>query len=68
MATMTRQHFQFIADVIKAMPDHAPTLRQQKVSVARAFASELKATNSGFKKDRFLKACGDVVAVATAND
>jgi hypothetical protein len=58
MTTMTRQHFKFIADTIKAMPDHAASLRAAKRSVALAFADALRATNGGFKRDRFLDACG----------
>lgn len=57
-AKMTRQHFQFIADVINDMPSHAPTLRAQKVSVAAKFAKELKRTNPNFKDGTFLEACG----------
>jgi hypothetical protein len=55
---MTRQHFTFIAEVINNMPDHAPTLRAQKVSVASRFAKELKRTNPNFKDGTFLEACG----------
>ena len=55
---MTRQHFTFIAEVINNMPDHAPTLRAQKVSVASRFAKELKSTNPNFKDGAFLEACG----------
>lgn len=55
---MTRQHFTFIAEVIRSMPDHAPTLRAQKVSVANKFCKELKRTNPAFKDGAFLEACG----------
>ena len=55
---MTRQHFTFIADVIRSMPDHAPTLRAQKVAVASKFCRELKRTNPAFKDGTFLEACG----------
>lgn len=57
-AKMTRQHFQFIADVINDMPAHAATLRAQKVAVAAKFARELKRTNPAFKDGTFLEACG----------
>jgi hypothetical protein len=57
-AKMTRSQFQFIADVINDMPDYAPTLRAQKVSVAAKFARELKRTNPRFKDGTFLEACG----------
>jgi hypothetical protein len=59
-AKMTRQHFQFIANVISDMPDFAPTLRAQKVSVANKFAKELTRTNPNFKDGTFLEACGMV--------
>ena len=59
-AKMTRKHFQFIAEVINDMPDYAPTLRAQKVSVAAKFARELKRTNPAFKDGTFLEACGMV--------
>lgn len=58
MTTMSRQHYQFIADVISAMPDHAATLRAQKRSVALAFADALARTNPRFNRERFLRACG----------
>jgi hypothetical protein len=59
-AKMTCKHFQFIAEVINDMPDHAPTLRAQKISVAAKFARELKRTNPAFKDGTFLEACGMV--------
>lgn len=52
----TRQVFVFIADVIRRMPSHAPTLRAQRASVAAAFADALGATNPRFDRVRFLKA------------
>ncbi len=55
--TMTKSHFQFIADTIAEMPDHAPTLRAQKESAARAFADKLPATNPKFDREKFLEAC-----------
>jgi hypothetical protein len=58
MAKMTRQHFRFIAEVIKEMPTHAPNLRANKLAVANRFAKELKRTNSAFKDGTFLEACG----------
>ena len=54
---MTRKDFQLIADIIAKMPDHAPSLRSQKTSTARAFAEGLKTTNPRFDADRFLAAC-----------
>jgi hypothetical protein len=57
MAKMTRQHFQFIANTIAAMPKHAASLRAQRRSCAASFADALVATNPGFKRDRFIAAC-----------
>ena len=51
-AKMARQHFQLIADIISRLYIPAVT----KKEVARAFADELEATNSMFKRDAFLKA------------
>ncbi len=57
-APMRRAHFELIASIIKAMPTHAPSLRAQRESCARAFAEGLKPTCGGFKPERFLRACG----------
>jgi hypothetical protein len=54
---MSAAHYRFIAEVIRKMPDHAPTLRAQKVSVANAFSAALQQTNPMFKADRFFAAC-----------
>lgn len=54
----TRRDFQWIADVIRDMPTHAPSLRTQQKSCALRFADALRATNPGFKRERFLRACG----------
>jgi hypothetical protein len=51
MCSMTRQHFQFIADTLAELPE------PQRSQTATLFARELKRTNSGFKPDRFLTAC-----------
>lgn len=49
-AKMTRQHFQFIADV----------LRQYNAdrNLCELFAKNLARTNPGFKEEAFMKACG----------
>lgn len=52
MCNMTRQHFQFIADIIKTERDDFVRPR-----IARAFAKELRRTNPNFKPERFFKAC-----------
>jgi hypothetical protein len=55
---LQHRHFSFIAAVIRDMPDHSPSLRAQRQSVANAFADACRATNSRFDRDRFLAACG----------
>lgn len=55
---MTKKDFQLIADIIKAMPDFAPSLRAQKDACAKAFADKLATTNPLFDRKRFLAACG----------
>lgn len=62
----TRRDFEFIASTLLSVRDN--TLGQTRVeadaarvqwerTVAR-FASELGETNNGFKRERFLRACG----------
>jgi len=58
-AKLEHRHFAFIAATIKAMPDHAATLRTQKRSVALAFADACAGTNPRFDRARFLRACGE---------
>ena len=58
-AELQHRHFAFIAATIKAMPDHAATLRTQKRSVALAFADACARTNPRFDRRRFLLACGE---------
>ena len=54
MCKMTRQHFQFIAEVIAQLDDHDELFREQ---VATLFANALKRTNPRFNRERFLKVC-----------
>jgi len=59
---MTRQHFQLIADILKAnkpneVGDTTSFYIQWEGTVLR-FAGVLAHTNPGFKKDKFLEACG----------
>jgi len=54
---MTKKDFQFIANVIAAMPSHAPSLRAQKASCAQAFALALGKTNPRFNTEKFVTAC-----------
>lgn len=56
---MTRKDFQFIADVIKSMPTHAPALRTARRSAAHSFADALPRVNARFDRERFLAACGE---------
>jgi hypothetical protein len=61
--TMTRQHFQLIADVIREIPSPATTwpvtlTDKQREYLARCFADELYATNGRFDRGRFMRACG----------
>jgi hypothetical protein len=56
--SMQKRHFEYIAQIIANMPDHAPSLRTQKESTARAFADACAATNSKFDYAHFLRACG----------
>lgn len=60
---MTRKDFIFIADVIRSMPTHAPTLRAQRESCARAFADRLGETNPRFNRELFFQAATGVVAL-----
>lgn len=47
---LSRKDFILIASVIASLND--------RQAVAEAFAKALAATNSGFDKSRFMKACG----------
>lgn len=49
---MIRRDFELIARVIKTTPSIP------KARLAVAFANELQQTNSGFKRDKFIRACG----------
>lgn len=51
--TMTRQHFQHIADGIKS----APVDEDTRSRLAEHFATHLSGTNDNFNRDRFVKAC-----------
>ncbi len=56
---LEHRHFSFIAAVINAMPDHAPSLRAQKRSTALLFADACAGTNPRFDRKRFMAACGE---------
>ena len=58
--TMNNEQIKFIEEVIRKMPDFAPSLRTQKASVAAAFAKALdqKTAGFGFSSEEFLVNCG----------
>lgn len=56
---MQHRHYAFIAATIAAMPDHAPSLRAQKGSVAAAFCAACRGSNPKFDCARFMRACGE---------
>ena len=68
MATMTRQHFAVIADVLKERLETAKQADQEYPEaitaesvlegVIEAFAVVLPSTNSNFNPKTFLQACG----------
>jgi hypothetical protein len=51
--TLTRQHFQLIANVVSQVED-----AHQREIIALNFMKELQKTNGNFKTALFLKACG----------
>ena len=51
---LPRQHFQLIANVVKA----AELGTWQREQLALQFMVEMQKTNANFDKARFLKACG----------
>ena len=53
---LQRRHFEYIAAIIKALPDHV-----QRSDVAAAFAKALLPTNVNFKRGRFMLACEPAV-------
>lgn len=64
--TMGRGHFEFIAETLKACKppfmgqtaNEAAAAKAQWERMVARFAAELPRTCSGFKRDRFLRACG----------
>lgn len=68
MATMTRQHFKVIADVLKERHDTAKQADQEYPEAITAesvlegvieqFAIVLRSTNPNFNETKFLQACG----------
>jgi hypothetical protein len=68
MATMTRQHYKVIAEVLKDRYDNAQvadkeypeaiTAESVLGGVIEQFAIALRATNPNFNESKFLQACG----------
>lgn len=56
--TMTRQHFQLIADVLMDARTLTGDDDEMVDEVAHLFAAKLATTNENFDRDRFLKAAG----------
>lgn len=56
--TMTGQHFQMIADVVKDFTFEGNEPKSSRALMALDFAARLQATNPNFDRARFLKACG----------
>lgn len=54
-STMTRKHFELIATVIRGLAAEG----EQVGKVIDRFADALEATNEGFDRDRFVRACLD---------
>jgi len=56
---MTRMHFQCIADTLRTLkPKDGSAATRMWVTTVYLFASDLAQTNSQFKRERFLRACG----------
>lgn len=52
--SMSRKHFQALADCIKSLP----VSEEVRSVVASRMADTLKVFNPSFNRDRFLRACG----------
>jgi len=55
---MERRHFELIAAVLNEAGSHMPIDMAGREYIARRFADTLAKCNSGFNRERFLKACG----------
>ena len=53
---LTKQHFEAVAQVLKAYPEGAPTASQAKL--AEALADMFESDNPRIERGRFIKACG----------
>lgn len=54
--TLNKRHFQFIADIIRGLPEDVPLTRSL---LTRHFANHLRTTNPQFRRHTFLEACGE---------
>ena len=61
--SMTRRHFNLIADTMSAMRDETP--EDLFIALCEEFAENLAATNDRFDYHRFTKACGLTQAVGS---
>lgn len=56
--TMSKQHFELIADTINDLFMGHENWQRNLNQVAQKFAEALAETNPNFNQERFLKACG----------
>ena len=56
---MSRKDYELIASILRAMPDHAATLRHVKQTAINAFVAGLQKDNPKFNESVFRKACGE---------
>jgi hypothetical protein len=56
---MQKRHFEEIAEIINKMPAFAASLRSQKRSCANSFADAFEKKYPNFKRQVFMKACGE---------
>lgn len=57
-AELQHRHFAFIAQTIKAIPDHPQFRSYLREHAAKTFADACARTNPRFDRARFLRACG----------
>src|SRR2546426_8330651 len=58
---MTRTHYEYIANALRAntpIAGDGPVAMRCWRSLVTSFANRLEATNAGFNRERFLRACG----------
>ena len=60
---MTRMHYQFVADALRAntpIAGDGPVAMRCWRTLVNSFANRLEMTNGKFHRDRFLRACGSI--------